>query len=277
MKKSEFWKKGLPYVGNKSQKAQKIIEALPQGGRLIDAFGGGGSISLHAAVSKRWEQVIYNDKRATVIFLLKALVENDPQINLDLFTHITREQFFDWRDNKPDSIDRTLILLCWSFSNGERSYVWSKDKEQIRLDLIQEYIVKGDHRLTINERYKKYLASTHKERLNPIARIKQLELIQKTKISLPIIYSNLNYFDLQIEKNDVVYCDPPYLNTKHRYGGFDDYKFYNWLNNIPTDNIFISERQMLPNTKIFKDLGTKSSFSNNKKVDHELLLKYVKH
>jgi len=277
LKKSEFWKKGLPYVGNKSQKAQKIIEALPQGERLIDAFGGGGSISLHAAVSKRWEQVIYNDKRATVIFLLKALVENDPQINLDLFTHITREQFFDWRDNKPDSIDRTLILLCWSFSNGERSYVWSKDKEQIRLNLIQEYIVKGDHSLTITERYKKYLASTHKERLNPIARIKQLELIQKTKISLPIIYSNLNYFDLQIEKNDVVYCDPPYLNTKHRYGGFDDYKFYNWLNNIPTDNIFISERQMLPNTKIFKDLGTKSSFSNNKKVDHELLLKYVKH
>lgn len=68
MKKSEFWKKGLPYVGNKSQKAQKIIEVLPQGERLIDAFGGGGSISLHAAVSKRWEQVIYNDKRATVIF-----------------------------------------------------------------------------------------------------------------------------------------------------------------------------------------------------------------
>lgn len=277
MKKIEFWKKGLPYVGNKGQKAQKIIEALPQGKRLIDAFGGGGSISLHAAVSKKWERVIYNDKRTTVIYLLKALIENKPHIDLDLFTHITREQFFDWRNNQPDSIERTLVLLCWSFSNIEKTYVWGKSKEQRRLDLIQEYIVNGDHNLTINERHKKYLASENTECLSPITRLKQLELIQQTEILLPIIYSNLNYLDLQIGKNDVVYCDPPYLNADYRYDGFYDYQFYNWLNNLPTDNIFISERQLLPHTKLFKDLGTKSSFSKINKTDHELLLKYIKH
>lgn len=48
MKNSEKWMRGLPYVGNKGQKAQKIIDALPSGNRFIDVFGGGGSISLHA-------------------------------------------------------------------------------------------------------------------------------------------------------------------------------------------------------------------------------------
>ncbi|WP_156647310.1 hypothetical protein [Lacticaseibacillus manihotivorans] len=42
MKNSEKWMRGLPYVGNKGQKAQQIIDSLPAGGRFIDVFGGGG-------------------------------------------------------------------------------------------------------------------------------------------------------------------------------------------------------------------------------------------
>lgn len=47
-------------------------------------------------------------------------MENNKNIDLDLYTHVTRRQFFDWRDNQPDSIERTLVLLCWSFSNDEK-------------------------------------------------------------------------------------------------------------------------------------------------------------
>lgn len=277
MKKAEFWKKGLPYVGNKNKKAQQIIDALPKGKRLVDVFGGSGAISLAAAASNCWETVIYNDKRTTLVNLLSTLIENNKSVDLDLYTHITRKQFFDWRDNQPDSIERTLVLICWSFSNGEKSYLWSQDKEQVRLDLIQKYIVDGDHNLSINDRYQKYLGSNNPIRLNSISYIKRLELMQTTQISLPIIYSNRDYSDLQISENDVVYCDPPYLNTSHRYGGFDDNRFYKWLNNLPTNNIFISERQILPYTEVFKDLGTKESFANNKKRDHELLMKFKKH
>lgn len=278
MKQKDFWKKGLPYVGNKSQKAQQIIDVLPQGKRLIDVFGGGGSISLHASSSGWWKHVVYNDKRTTVVQLLKALVENHPHIDLDSYTHITRKQFWDWRDNQTDSIERTLVLLVWSFSCKEKSYLWGKNKERMRPELIKQYIVDGDHSLTITERYKKYLDSKNKECLSPITRLKQLELIQRTEMALPIIYSHVDYLDLQIEENDVVYCDPPYLNANYRYSGFDDQRFYEWLNNLPTDNIFISERQILPHTELYMDLGAKSSFSkNNKKIDHELLMKFIKH
>lgn len=94
-------------------------------------------------------------------------------------------------------------------------------------------------------------------RLSPISRIKRLELIQETQISLPIIYLNMDYSELPINENDVVYCDPPYLNSVHRYGGLDDNQFYKWLNNLLAHNIFISERHILPHTEVFKDLGTK--------------------
>lgn len=40
--KVEEWMRGLPYVGNKGQKAQQSIDLLPSGGRFIDVFGGGG-------------------------------------------------------------------------------------------------------------------------------------------------------------------------------------------------------------------------------------------
>ena len=277
LKKTEFWKKGLPYVGNKNKKAQQIIDALPKGKRLVDVFGGSAAISLAAAASNCWETVIYNDKRTTVVNLLSALIENNKRIDLDLYTHITRRQFFDWRDNQPDSIERTLVLLCWSFSNDEKSYLWGKDKEQVNLDLIQKYIVDDNHNLSIKDRHQKYLHSNKKIELEPIERIKRLELMQTAQVSLPIIYLNMDYSALPIHENDVVYCDPPYLKSVHRYSGFDDNRFYKWLNNLPTHNIFISERHILPHTEVFKDLGIKRSFANNKKIDHELLLKFKKH
>lgn len=277
LKKAEFWKKGLPYVGNKNRKAQQIIDALPKAKRLVDVFGGSGAISLPATASNRWETVIYNDKKTTVVNLLNALIENNKNIDLDLYTHITRKQFFDWRDNKPDSIERTLVLLCWSFSNSKKSYVWSKDKEQVRLDLIQKYIVDGDHNLSIKDRYQKYLDSKNPIRLPPIERIKRLELMQTTQVSLPIIYLNMDYSEIPISENDVIYCDPPYINTPYRYGDFDDNRFYEWLNNLPTNNIFISERYILPHTEVFKDLGIKESFTNVRNTNHELLLKYKKY
>ena len=42
MKAKDKWKRGLPYVGNKGQKVEQIMEALPDGKRFVDVFGGGG-------------------------------------------------------------------------------------------------------------------------------------------------------------------------------------------------------------------------------------------
>jgi len=129
MKNADKWMRGLPYVGNKGQKAQRIIDFLPDGKRFIDAFGGGGSISLTASNSGKWDKVIYNEKRKFVVSLLKALIYDSPHIDLEKYVYITRKEFFDWKDNKPDSVERTLILLSWSFSNSMKSYLWGKSTD----------------------------------------------------------------------------------------------------------------------------------------------------
>lgn len=46
MKLADKWEQGLPYMGNKGQKAEQIIDLLPSGHRLIDAFGGGEAYHL---------------------------------------------------------------------------------------------------------------------------------------------------------------------------------------------------------------------------------------
>ena len=137
MKQSEKWKRGLPYVGNKGQKAEKIIDILPAGNRLIDVFGGGGSISLTAAASGKWDEVVYNDRRKTVVNLLKALIEDNPHFDLMKYVYMDRETFYNWRDNMPDSIERTLVLTVWSFSNNLHDYLWGKKIEKEKLQLTR--------------------------------------------------------------------------------------------------------------------------------------------
>ena len=296
MKQSEKWKRGLPYVGNKGQKAEKIIDILPAGHRFIDVFGGGGSISLTAASSGKWNEVVYNDRRKTVVNLLKALIEDNPHFDLMNYVYMDRETFYNWRDNMPDSIERTLVLTVWSFSNGLRSYLWGKKIEKEKLQLTRA-IFFGDtgtqlddlysyakNETTISGKYTVY----HKwhlkrleqlqqlKQLEQLERLQQLEQLQQLKKLKQLKYSVLDYRSLDIKPSDVVYCDPPYTGTGKDYGGFDDEAFQQWLANCPAKQIYISEYTQLPHTEVAFVLGKKQSFKSKGKRKDELLLKYVK-
>ena len=289
MKQSEKWMRGLPYVGNKGQKAQQIIDTLPAGGRFIDVFGGGGSISLTAANSGKWDEVIYNDRRKTVVELLHALITDEPHIDLTKYVYVTREQFFDWRDNQPDSIERTLVLTAWSFSNNLKDYLWSRGPTEDNKLLATRAMFYGDtgtryddvftvtrDKQTIADKYMAY----HKWRreamnvidshANELERLQQLEQLERLK------YSVLDYRDLVIRPDDIVYLDPPYSGTEVQYDGFDGDEFQKWLSQCPAKNIFISEYTQLPHTEVAFNLGKRRNnmISGGIRLD-ELLLRYV--
>ena len=311
MKKTEKWKRGLPYVGNKGQKAEKIIDILPAGHRFIDVFGGGGSISLTAASSGKWDAVVYNDQRKTVVSLLKALIEDNPHFNLMNYVYMDRETFYNWRDSMPDSIERTLVLTVWSFSNNLHDYLWGKRIEKEKLQLTRA-IFWGDtgtklddlytytkNEATIYDKYQMF----HKwrlekmnihgrydmlqqlqqlqqlERLQRLQQLQQLERLQRLQQLQQlnsIEYSTLDYRFLNIKNDDIVYCDPPYFGTGEDYGGFDNESFQHWLANCPAKQIYISEYTQLPHTEVAFILGKKQSFQAKGKRPDELLLKYVK-
>jgi len=314
MKNADKWMRGLPYVGNKGQKAQQIIDLLPDGERFVDVFGGGGSISLTASNSGKWDKVIYNEKRKSVVSLLKALIYDSPHIDLEKYVYITRKEFFDWKDNKPDSVKRTLILLVWSFSNSMKSYLWGKSIEDEKLVLTRglffgdtgtiydDLFLKASKLETIQAklafyhkwRIKNMGLSGHTDQLQQLERLQQLEQLerlqqlqqlqslkqlQQLERLQQLEFINGDYINLDIKKDDVVYCDPPYVNTNKVYGEFNNSDFDKWMNELPTNEIYISEYKKLPNTKIVADLGKKQNFVS-KQGDlrkSELLLKYIHH
>ena len=62
---------------------------------------------------------------------------------------------------------------------------------------------------------------------------------------LPITHSVLDYSEVPIPEDSVIYCDIPYLNTGGYpiHGGFDYERFYQWAEK-QTEPVFISSYQM---------------------------------
>ena len=315
MKNSEKWMRGLPYVGNKGQKAQQIIDILPSGGRFIDVFGGGGSISLHACNSGKWDEVIYNDRRKTVVGLLKTLLTDEPHLDLNKYVYMTRETFNNWRDNMPDSIERTLVLIAWSFGNIMRFYMWGRGQTEDNKLLATRAMFYGDtgtqyddlftvtrSKQSIAEKYTAYhkwrrevmnARGSHAseielmkqleqleqlqqlQQLEQLQQLQQMERLQQLQQLQQLEYSTLDYHDLIIQPDDIVYCDPPYVNTSRDYGGWNPDAFYAWLANCPAKQIYISEYTKLPHTEVAFNLGKKHSMTGVGTRREELLLKYV--
>ena len=48
---------GLPYSGSKSRIAHWVIDNLPRGRVLIDAFAGGCAITHRALLSQKWQTI----------------------------------------------------------------------------------------------------------------------------------------------------------------------------------------------------------------------------
>jgi site-specific DNA-adenine methylase len=294
MKLKDKWKRGLPYVGNKGQKVEQIMEVLPDGKRFVDVFGGGGCVSLTAVSSGKYEEVIYNDRRKTVVELLRALINDEPHLNLMDYVALTREQFFDWRDNQPDSIERTLVLIAYSFSNNQSYYLWSKKNETDKLlltralfygntgtefDQLYSYSLNAN---TISEKYRLFHKWRREQmgidsRYYMLQQLEQLERLQQLQQLEQLEYSSKDYRELDIQSDDVVYCDPPYVGTSKQYDGFDNKAFENWyLHECPAKEIYISEYTKLPYTEVAFNFGQKQNFSATGKRRDELLLKVIK-
>lgn len=108
---------GLPYTGSKSRIAHWVIDNLPRGRVLIDAFAGGCSITHRALLSKKWQTVIANDINDKYTQLFLDAVQGKYR---DELRWISRADF-----ERLKSQD-AFIACCWSFSNNLKDYRYSK-------------------------------------------------------------------------------------------------------------------------------------------------------
>ena len=111
---------GLPYAGSKSRIAHWVIDNLPRGRVLIDAFAGGCAVTHRALLSQKWQTVIANDINGKYPQLFADAVRGKYR---DEKRWISREDFE--RIKSQDA----FFACCWSFGNNLQRYMYSKGIE----------------------------------------------------------------------------------------------------------------------------------------------------
>ncbi|MEY8737183.1 DNA adenine methylase [Lactobacillus sp. AN1001] len=308
MKREDMWLYGIPRVGGKGLKAEKIIDILPEGKRLIDLFGGGGSVSMQASLSGKYEEVIYNDQDTSLAILFEALLSYG-EIDFKKFVLPERNKFFYYRDEVLDNdLDRSIVLTAWTFSNNRTAYLWGRKVHNF-YETITRGLVYGDTGMkydvlfercagkNLNQcklEFQKFAWETGNDelifkgsrgerkkrclrQLETLARLERIHDNAPNKINNIEIF-NLDYHDVEIRQDDVLFLDPPYLNTADFYRcNFDHEAFIDFYTSLPNKDIYITEYTQLPNTEIIASLrSVQGGFSVGAKKRGELLLKVIK-
>ena len=108
---------GLPYTGSKSRIAHWVIDHLPSGRVLIDAFAGGCAITHRALLSKKWQTIIANDINVKY-----------PQLFLDAVRGKYRDEkrWISREDFERLKAKDAFVACCWSFGNNLQGYMYSQ-------------------------------------------------------------------------------------------------------------------------------------------------------
>lgn len=217
---------GLPYMGSKNDLAERICGILPPADTLIDLFAGGCAITHRALLAGKWRRIIANDiTDAPTLFRDAALGKYR---GCDRW--VGRDEFNAFKDVDP------FVRLCWSFGNDQKSYLYSMELEPYK---------RAVHRLMfapdLQSRYLAFREVIRElDRLVPIARRKG-EAKEKSLESLERLeVVQGDYRDVAIPDGAVVYCDPPYWNTKKYLHGFDHAAFREWCA-AQTAPLYVSE------------------------------------
>lgn len=247
---SGYIKSPINYIGNKYRLISQIIPLFPEKiSTFVDVFGGSGTVLINTNA----EHYIYNDVNPYVEGIFRGLIETDTQTIIDAIEKIIQEyslsktnkdgfeklrDFYNQEDNKEKDWITLYTLMCHSFNH------------QFRFNTKHEYNSSfGKNRSYFSERQKIDLRQM-KERMTT-------DIVTMSKSFKDIDYSDF-------DENDLLYFDPPYLNS---VGNYNDGKrgFEGWNKN--------NERDLLD---LLDSLNGKTRFalSNNLKYENDLLNKF---
>lgn len=280
----------MPYMGSKNKIAEWIIDQLPKAKHFYDLFGGGGAISHCATLSRKYEVVHYNELNPLIYKAFQMSVNGEFKNEK---RWISREDFHKMKDADP------YVALCFSFGNNPfKNYAYAKDVEPCKKalhysicfndnSLLSEIVDIKNLKYTSNDLHKRrlqlqyYLKNYIKDVApfcntdsgnvrNILQSLERLERLQSLEKLQCLEITNLDYKDVQIEADSVIYCDPPYVNTNSYKIDFNHNDFYDWC--INQKNCFISEYTMPINFKLVGERCKICTFNDeNIKVTTEKL------
>ena len=114
---------GVSYKGSKNKIAAEVVYNLPSAPLLIDVFAGGGAITHAALLSHRFGSILANDYDCGALQLFYRASHGLIDFKEERKRWVSREDFKRLKDTDP------IVRYNWSFSNGGRNYLYSKEIE----------------------------------------------------------------------------------------------------------------------------------------------------
>lgn len=263
MVKRKWW--GVPYKGSKSQIVDRLVEAIPYKGvdNFYDLFAGGCAVTHKMLLEGRYKHCYANDIDGRALRLFRDGMDGKYAQET---RWVSREDFFKLKDIDP------YISCCWSFGNNQRDYLYSKDIEPYKKachyaiihgdfgllsdlypsvsEVCKEALrkIEGWHERRIkfrsaireclkscsNGSFASLYTSCDADRLESLERLERLQSLERLERLQSFQYSEVDYREVGIQPNSVIYADIPYFstNTYSKQSSvvqpFNHGEFYDW-------------------------------------------------
>ena len=280
---------GIGYQGSKSRIIKKLAESFLPKENFYDLFGGGFAVTHYLLEEKKYhyKNYYFNDNRPGLCEFLQDVIRG--KYNYDIFKPewISKERFNKEKENN------FYIKNLWSFGNNGKGYLYSKKLEEQKRSAhnavifnVFEGFIKDELKLTAWPSDKKtikekrlYLDLIYRRKklryqLEHLERLERLHKFENLKSINNLIFINLDYREVEIKPNSLIYCDIPYKNTYDKKKGlvcnydyikFDYNAFYNWAHD-QREPVFISEYEIQdPRFHLVKEINIRTTIYSTKK------------
>lgn len=249
-------------MGSKNLIAERLVSQFPRAEYFVDLFAGGCAMTHAAFLSGKFNKFICNDLDFRGVELFKQAVSGKFK-NENRW--ISRDDFHKLKDSD------LYVRFCWSFGNNQKDYMYSKQKERQKRalhyailfdDWVEFYELFPDiydevakEILFVNDVKKRYSIIRHcfalqkmqklqrlesLESLERLERLQRLQSLEMLKSLQSIETSKVDYRQVAIPYDSVVYADPPYKGKKSYSVKFDSDLFFDWCRN-QNFPIYVSE------------------------------------
>jgi len=284
-----------------ASKIVNIIEAYcPDNNKqVIELFTWGFAI-WEKFLSKGYD-VIANDKNKYVIALLDVII-NWKLDKEKCIEWVSKKLFKDIIENPWNYEDWYVgyVMCIWSFWNNQKGYLFWPDNEIKKKSLFELVVNKKADDFVRDLMPKKYIdwickqENWHKRRMalkkvlwvmkkndvrlqnieslerlqaiQSLSRLQSLESLQsleRLESLEKVKFINKSYEDVEIPKEAIVYCDPPYKGTAtYAEWWFNHKEFWQYVRELSkTNKVFISEYKAPDDFKAIYEFSQKSSLA----------------
>jgi DNA adenine methylase Dam len=254
----DFVKSPLNYTGGKFKLLPDIIPLVPVDvNRFIEPFGGGFNVGINTEA----DELIYNDLCKPVTELLEYFSSHSIE---DILSYID-ETIEEWGLVKGDKV--SYIKFRDFFNNNSRI-----NKLPLNLYVL---VCFGFNNMVRYNKFNKFNIPIGVNGFNDSMRSNLVSFVERLgeyKISFSSVDYRVLFRELDLNNNDLVYCDPPYYITDAVYNKIWDKRaeiqLYKQLDKLNNDNIRFMLSNVTNNSNKTNDILVNWLENNNLNVSY---------